>query len=102
VGAVGGLSTLFLVASQEREFIFLERILQPPLEYLCPSVNSWHGIDHGEVQAQGLTGEKRKRCERTHLQERNGTDRASQEGGPARVICFFCTGFKFGLFDFVE
>ena len=74
--AVGGLLTFFLVASCEREFIVLECVLQPPFESLCPSVNSWHGIDHGEVQAHSLPSERSQRCERPHLRGKNETSRA--------------------------
>ena len=96
--AVGGLSTFFLVAF----FIALECVLQLPYEPSFPSANSWHGIDHGEVQARSLPVERRDMCERPHLRGRNWTGRARKQGGQGRFICFFRSGFIFLAFDFVK
>ena len=35
-------------------------------------------VDHGEVQAYRLTGERREKCERPHLRGRNGTGRPAK------------------------
>ena len=97
-GGSRGLTTFFLVAF----LIALECVFQLTFESFFPSVNSWHGIDHVEVQARSLPGERRESCERPHLRGRNGTGRASQEVETERVICFFCTGFRIASLDSVK